>query len=171
MISASWAFDVTDVNEVLSHSPTVVVATVERIADRATFQSSDGGFPDTSVTIQVVESLKGEAPSTGIILVPGGLVTEQEAFEAMPLERAEKSGLADRSVKERESRLLRYVTESPAELVVGKTYLMMLMTDPERGIYALGVDGYAVFEQSESAFVNSITGQKFTIEDLRRLLE
>jgi len=170
MISASYAFDVSDVKEVLSHSPSVVVATVERIADRAEFRTSDGSFPDTAVTVRVVETLKGEAPPAGVILVQGGIVTEQEAFEAMPLERAEKSGLADRSVKEREASLLRYVTAAPADLEVGATYLMMLMTDPERGIYALGVDGYAVFHQDGPTFTNAITHQKLTNEDLRALL-
>ena len=170
MISASYAFDVSDVKEVLSHSPSVVVATVERIADRAEFRTKDGSFPDTAVTVRVDETLKGEAPPSGVILVQGGVVTEQEAFEAMPLERAEKSGLADRSVKEREASLLRYVTAAPTELEVGATYLMMLMSDPDRGLYALGVDGYAVFHREGSTFTNAITHQKLTDEDLRVLL-
>lgn len=171
MVSASYAFDVSDVKEVLSHSPSVVVATVEKVGDRAEFRTKDGSFPDTEVVVRVIEKLKGEAPPNGVILVQGGVVTEQEAFEAMPLERAQKSGLADRSVEERESSLVRYVTAAPAELMVGETYLMMLMTDPERGIYALGVDGYAVFRQDGSTFTNTITRQNLTTKELRDLIE
>ncbi|MFT4281492.1 hypothetical protein [Microbacterium sp.] len=170
MVSASYAYDVSDVKEVASHSASVVVATVERIGDRAEFPSNDGSFPETEVIIRVDEKLKGEAPPAGVIIVQGGVVTEQEAFEAMPLERAQKSGLADRSVKERESSLVRFVTAAPADLAVGETYLMMLKTDPERGVYALGADGYAVFRQDGSTFTNMITRQKLTTEDLRDLL-
>lgn len=170
MASASYAFDVSDVKEVVSHSASVVVATVERMGDRAEFPSNDGSFPETEVIIRVVEQLKGDGPPGGVILVQGGVVTEQEAFDAMPLERAQKSGLADRSVEERESSLVRYVTAAPAELTVGETYLMMLKSDPERSFYALGVDGYAVFRQDGSTFTNTITRQKVTTEDLRDLL-
>ena len=170
MVSASYAFDVSDVKEVLSHSPSVVVATVERMGDRAEFPSDDGGFPETEVTVRVFQTLKGEAPPDGVILVQGGVVTEQEAFEAMPLESAQKSGLADRSVEERESNLVRYVTAAPADLIVGETYLMMLKTDPERRFSALGVDGYAVFRQEGSTFTNAITRQTLTVDDLRDLL-
>ncbi len=167
---SSWAFDVTDVQQVVHDADTVLVAQVTRIDEMATFDLARGAPPKTRVEVQALQTMKGEFSASGALYVSGGTVTLQQVFESQEPESSKKSGITDVDDNERRSSLVEYVPQEPVDLEVGREYVFMLRHSEELDVYAVAADGFGVFDVTGSGFTNRITGETVTTERLRAMI-
>lgn len=120
-IHESWAYDVTDVREVIRNADAVVAAEVTSIDAMGTFQFAEGGLPMTGVSLAERgvlrgDVLNGDVPRQVTIYVLGGTVTLQQVFKSQSRESSEKSGIADMDEAERRSTTVEYVPQGPVRL-------------------------------------------------------
>lgn len=170
-IQGSWAFDVTDIQQVVLDADTIVLAEVTGINKMGTFEFATGAPPKTRIDVKAQETMKGDFSPDIALYVPGGTVTLQQVFESQDPESSKKSGIADMDEKERRSSLVEYVSSDPVALEVGREYLFMLRHSEEMDVYAVAADGYGVFDVTGSEYTNRITGQTVTIEKLREMIK
>lgn len=167
VVSAMWAFDVTNIEEIREHADLIVTAEVTKIADRASFTIPGSGMPYTKVSLRVTDVLKGPAiESDFTALYPGGTVTLQQVLDDSPKESAEKSGLTSLSTDELREQTQTYAYDEQTRLVPGSTYVLALGRS-EDGTYTIGPAGFAVFLVQGETIVNDVTGDKYTPADLR----
>ena len=167
VVSAMWAFDVTNIEEIRKHADLIVTAEVTKIADRASFTVPGSGMPYTKVGLRVTDILKGPAIESDLTaLYPGGTVTLQQVLDDSPKESAEKSGLTNLSADELREQTQTYAYDEQTKLVPGSTYVFAL-GENEDGTYTIGPAGFAVFLVQGDTIVNDVTGDKYAPADLR----
>jgi hypothetical protein len=165
-VQGSWAFDVSDVREVILDADSVSIGTVNGIDARGTFEFSEGGLPMTRVNVEVRRVLHGDEAAGADLYVPGGTVTLQQVFESDPAESTEKNGIAGMDEEERRSTTVDYVPPGPVRLEVGKEYVFMTRHSDETGIHGVAAGGYGVFEATGEGYANHLTGDVFTLDEL-----
>ncbi len=143
-VTASWAYDITDVEKIINDSTLIFKVVVTGVGDASIIKGHP--LPTTPYTATVLEVLEGECNEKEITLkTSGGLITLNEYKTTLSEEKIKKMGLDTISEKEGDQKYIEFTMDSDYKFKTNQEYIVVLDSD-----YSLVADGYSIFAASSS---------------------
>ena len=177
----SWAFDVSDPNNLIGENTIVVEAKIISSETGVFFGDDDmlDSIPYTPVNIEIKNVLLGEANLGELtVYTMGGSALMKDYIEHNEKHfpgKNEKQGFYDLSDEER-NMYMSFTGEDYYEFPAGREYVLILDYNPSADVYFIMAGGYGVFEKNETAegilrgAGDSTRGVGSTLSDYRNVL-
>lgn len=161
----SWAYDVTNPEEVLQNTDYLVRVKV-KTKEKTKYFIKNALMPSSTYNMEILDVISPEEsslPKNIKLVVAGGVISMEEYVNSLDFETKEKLKTDELSEKELKQ-LIMISNESYYELEQGNEYIICirdLTQDKDyKGYYGMPEGGYDVFQEKDGAYVNVLTQKK-----------